>query len=82
MVRLRGVFHARDAQIPANFSISPKALATAFALLAAVTVAIGIGFAVLGAWMVLPFAGLETIALALAFFAMARRAGDYGGKER
>ena len=46
------------------------------------TVAIGAGFAVLGAWMVLPFAGLETIALAIAFFAMARRAGDYGGKER
>ena len=46
------------------------------------TVAIGIGFAVLGAWMVLPFAGLETIALAIAFFVIARRAGNYGGKER
>ena len=82
MVRLRGVFHARDAQIPVNFSISPKALAAAFALLAAVTVAIGIGFASLGAWLVLPFAGLETLALAIAFFALARRAGVYGGKER
>jgi uncharacterized membrane protein len=57
-------------------------MATAFALLAAVTVTIGIGFAVLGAWLVLPFAGLETLALAIAFFAIARRAGNYGGKER
>jgi uncharacterized membrane protein len=53
-----------------------------FALLAGVTVAIGIGFAVLGAWMLLPFAGLETMALAIAFLVIARRAGDYGGKER
>lgn len=82
MVRLRGVFHARDAQIPANFSISPNAMATQFTLLAGVALAIGIGFAALGAWLVLPFAGLETLALAIAFFVIARRAGDYGGKER
>ena len=82
MVRLRGVFHARDAQIPVTFSISPQAMATTFALLAGVTLAIGIGFAALGAWLVLPFAGLETIALATAFAVLARRAGNYGGKER
>jgi uncharacterized membrane protein len=45
-----------------------------FALLAAVTLGIGIGFAALGAWLVLPFAGAEVIGLAIAFVAVARRA--------
>jgi uncharacterized membrane protein len=32
-----------------------------------------------GAWMVLPFAGLETLMLAAAFYATARRAAVYEG---
>jgi uncharacterized membrane protein len=70
-----------DAQISARSagpSISPGALAAVFALLAAVTVGIGIGFAAFGAWMVLPFAGLEALALVVAFFAWARRAPGGG----
>lgn len=55
--------------------MSPAGLAMAFALLAALTLAIGIGFAVAGAWLVLPFAGLEVLLLGAAFFACARRAG-------
>jgi uncharacterized membrane protein len=47
-----------------------------------VTVAIGIGFAAFGAWLVLPFAGLEALALTVAFFAIARRMGEYKGKEK
>ena len=35
-----------------------------------------------GAWLVLPFAGLEAIALGIAFLATARRMADYGGNER
>jgi uncharacterized membrane protein len=38
-------------------SISPAAFAGALALLAVVTLAIGVGFALVGAWLVLPFAG-------------------------
>lgn len=53
-----------------------------FALLAAATVGIGIGFATLGLWLVLPFAGLETLALAIAFFAVARRFADQERAER
>ena len=53
-----------------------------FALLAAVAVGIGIGFAAMGAWLVLPFAGLEAFALAIAFFAMARRIADDEGMEQ
>jgi uncharacterized membrane protein len=55
--------------------MSPAGLATAFAVLAVLTLAIGVGFAVVGAWLVLPFAGLEVLMLAVAFFLYARRAG-------
>ncbi|MBV8030569.1 MAG: DUF2244 domain-containing protein [Betaproteobacteria bacterium] len=47
----------------------------AFSALAVVTLAIGIGFALVGAWLVLPFAGLEVAALAAAFVAHLRRVG-------
>ncbi|MCX7960755.1 MAG: DUF2244 domain-containing protein [Burkholderiales bacterium] len=55
-------------------SISPRGLALAFGLLAAAAVGIGAAFAAVGAWLVLPFAGLEAAALAAAFVAVARRA--------
>jgi len=56
-----------------NCSISPGALAGAFAALAAVTLLIGVGFALAGAWLVLPFAGLEVLMLAAAFIWHARQ---------
>ena len=59
-----------------NCSISPAALATVFALLAAATLSIGVTFAALGAWLILPFAGLEALLLAGAFLATARRNDD------
>ena len=55
--------------------MSPAGLAVAFAALAAITLAIGAGFAMIGAWLVLPFAGLEVLALVVAYFVYARRAG-------
>ena len=55
--------------------MSPAGLATVFAALAVLTLAIGLGFAWVGAWLVLPFAGLEVLMLAAAFFVYARRAG-------
>ena len=60
--------------------MSPAGLAMAFAALAVLTLAIGVGFALVGAWLVLPFAGLEVLMLGVAFFAYARRAGT--GVER
>ena len=55
--------------------MSPAGLAVAFAALAVITLAIGAGFAVIGAWFVLPFAGLEVLMLGVAFVTYARRAG-------
>jgi uncharacterized membrane protein len=60
-----------------NCSMSPKALAGVFAALALVVLAIGAGFALLGAWLVLPFAGLEVLLLGAAYVLYARHAADY-----
>jgi uncharacterized membrane protein len=56
-----------------NCSISPAAFAGVLALLAVVTLSIGIGFALMGAWLILPFAGLEVLALGAAFLVHAKR---------
>lgn len=60
-----------------NCSIGPRGLIGSFMIVAAVSVLIGIGFASQGAWLVLPFAGFEVAALALAFICYARHAADY-----
>ena len=60
-----------------NCSISPRALAVLLALTAGLAFAIGIGFALFGAWPILPFAGLEIAALAAAFYLNGRHAADY-----
>jgi len=60
-----------------NCSISPAGLACVFAALAIAVLAIGAGFALLGAWLILPFAGLEVLLLAGAFLLQARHAADY-----
>ena len=60
-----------------NCSMSPKALAGVFAVLAAVVLVIGAGFALAGAWLILPFAGLEVLLLGAAFVLYARHAADY-----
>jgi len=62
--------------IKRNCSISPAGLFRVFALLALATLGIGVGFAVAGAWLVMPFAGLEVVALGLAFLINGRHAAD------
>ena len=48
-----------------------------FGLLALGSVGIGTGFALAGAWLILPFAGLEVLALGAAFVVTARHATDF-----
>jgi len=59
-----------------NCSNSPAGFACACAAAAIAALAIGAGFAAAGAWLVLPFAGLEALLLAAAFVLYARRAAD------
>ena len=48
-----------------------------FLCLGAVTMSIAVGFAAYGLWLVLPYAGLECLALALAYFWLKRQANDF-----
>lgn len=43
----------------------------------AVSFGIAIGFALKGAWLVLPFAGLEMLVLGIAMYVVARRSGNW-----
>jgi uncharacterized membrane protein len=58
-------------------SLSPAGRVLVFGSLAIVTVAISLGFAFHGAWPVLPFAGLECLALYLVYRWLGRHQGDY-----
>ena len=60
-----------------NCSISPAGLAGVFLALALAVLLIGVGFAIAGAWLVLPFAGLEVLLLGAAYLLYARHAADY-----
>jgi uncharacterized membrane protein len=57
--------------------MAPAGLAKVFVALSLLVLAIGAGFAAAGAWLVLPFAGLEVLLLGAAFLLYARHAADY-----
>jgi uncharacterized membrane protein len=63
--------------IKRNCSASPRQLAGVFASLVAVSFAFGAAFAAEGLWMVLPFVGLEVVAVGAAFVCYGRHAADY-----
>ncbi|HEU0203867.1 MAG TPA: DUF2244 domain-containing protein [Burkholderiaceae bacterium] len=69
--------HAARWILKRNCSASPKQLAAVFASLAAFAFLIGVVFAAHGAWLVVPFAGLEVVAVAAAFLCYGRHAADY-----
>jgi len=48
-----------------------------FVLLAVIPVLIGIGFSLIGLWVVFPFVGLELLALGYAFYYIGCHASDY-----
>lgn len=74
-------FSATDAgfrvMLKRNCSISPRGFLRVLALLAALVLAIGAAFAAHGAWLILPFAGLEALLLGAAFWLTARHATDH-----
>ena len=66
-----------DFTIKRNCSISPQDLLRVLAFVACVSLGIAVVFAFLGAWPVLPFAGVEVLAIAAAFYLNGRHAADY-----
>jgi uncharacterized membrane protein len=60
-----------------NCSLSSKEMVRVVAVLAFFSLSVAIAFGIAGAWMVFPFAGLELLALAYAFYFVHCHAGDY-----
>jgi uncharacterized membrane protein len=63
--------------IKRNCSASPRQLALVFASIVALSFLIGVAFAAFGLWLVLPFVGLELLAVAAAFIGYGRHAADF-----
>ena len=60
-----------------NDSLGTRGRRTAFCLIAVVSLGLGAGFVVAGAWPVLPYSLLEITVLAVAFACLERRARDF-----
>ena len=60
-----------------NNSLSSGGRLLAFAFIFVISVGIAVAFAAFGAWLILPFAGLEMLVLFLAFLYIERHAADY-----
>lgn len=60
-----------------NCSLSPRGMLLVVIFIAIYSLLIGLGFALIGAWLVLPFAGLEVLAIAYAFYYVHCHSGDY-----
>jgi len=63
--------------IKRNCSASPRQLALVFASIVLVSFVFGAAFAAHGLWLVLPFVGLELLAVAIAFVCYGRHAADF-----
>ncbi len=59
-----------------NCAVSPRQLLAFYLSLVALSLLIAGGLALDGAWMVLPFSGIDLLAVGLALVIFARRAGD------
>lgn len=60
-----------------NDSLGTRGRRTAFCLIAAVSLGLGVGFVVAGAWPVLPYSVIEITVLAAAFVCLERRAREF-----
>jgi uncharacterized membrane protein len=60
-----------------NCSLSPRQVGWFYLSIVSVSLAIALFFAWQGSWLVLPFAGLEMLALGFALLVYARHATDY-----
>jgi len=60
-----------------NCALSPRQLACGFGGAGLISLAIAFAFASQGAWLIAPFAGVELLALTLAYVVYARQTGDF-----
>lgn len=60
-----------------NNSLTPNAAVKLLAALSCIVFVVGFGFARIGAWLVLPFAGLEILAFTYAFYYIYLHSSDF-----
>ena len=60
-----------------NCSLSPRGMMYVVAIIATISLSIGIAFSLIGAWLILPFAGLEVLAVGYVFYYIHCHSGDY-----
>jgi len=60
-----------------NCSLAPHQVIAVFGAIASFSLLVALGFFLAGAWLVFPFAGLELLALAFAFYFVHCHSGDY-----
>ncbi len=60
-----------------NNSLSTEGAMKLMAILGVIALVVAVGFTHIGAWLVLPFAGLELLAFALAFYHIRVHAADF-----
>lgn len=70
-------FNSFNVTFRPNSSLSAAAKQKVVVLLTVIPCLVGVGFAILGAWLILPFVGLEIVALAYAFYYINRHESDY-----
>ncbi len=72
-----GLDYPRRFLIRPNCSVQWRDVVRFYAGIAVVSVGIAAGFAFKGAWLVLPFTGLEMLVLGAAFYVVSRRSADW-----
>lgn len=60
-----------------NSSLTAKGRVYAVVIIAAISFAVAIGFSLIGAWLVLPFAGIELLAIGYSFYYIHCHSQDY-----
>ena len=69
--------HVNKIILRPNNSLSPEGSVKVVMALFVIVLAVSVGFALIGAWLVLPFAGIEILALAYAFYSVYLHSDDY-----
>jgi len=69
--------HVNKIILKPNNSLSPEGTVKVLMALFVIVLLVSIGFSLIGAWLVLPFAGIEIVALAYAFCSVYLHSNDY-----
>ncbi len=69
--------HGQYVWVWPNRSLSPRGMLLVFIVVAVVAMIVGIGFSLAGAWLILPFAGLEITVVGVVLYWLFRHADDH-----